>query len=185
MRAWAVVLALAVVAVVATLAVLAALGVFSKRPAPAPRVGAAVPSAPAATALDAPLSVAEEAQVGLVALDHTDEADAASGFEAIQLFAGMAYFAKGANRGIVAEMAQGLVHEIALSCISAEGLRAPLKILSVLEMAYQCSDATGDFDATGCASSGVFLAIQLGMMWKEKGASRAVSQWFKAAFKAG
>jgi hypothetical protein len=168
-----VVVALALVAVV----VLALAGVFSPKAKPAPKASASAASA-AASPADAPLSAGEEAQLELMARDHADEADAASGFDAMELFAGMASLQ--GKKGIVTEIVQGLVHEIALACIRAEGVKAPLKVLAVLEMAFQCNDA-GE-DATGCVTSSMFLALQLGMMWKEKGASRAVAQWFKGAF---
>jgi hypothetical protein len=131
-------------------------------------------ASPAAPVLDA----AEAAKItALVAESPEDEIFEAEGVEALSVFAGLTgLLEKGVQQGLGTQVISGIVHDIALSAITAGG--AALAPLTVLEMAYQCSSLGGE-DTSGCASSSTFLALQLGM--KYRGVPSALRGWFSTA----
>jgi hypothetical protein len=125
--------------------------------------------------------VEAEKLTALVAEPMDDEFNAASGVEAISLFAGILALEKDATRGIGASIVQGLVHDAALTAFTSfpGKVGAALAPLAILEMTYQCSTLGGD-DRSGCASSSVFLAVQVGMRWR--GEVSGAAKWFTEAF---
>ena len=121
----------------------------------------------------------------LVAEPIDEEVDAASGIEAISLFAGILSFDKAETKGIGANIVNGIVHDAALTAFAsfpgrASALLAPL---AILEMTYQCSDLGGNRSMDDCASSSAFLALQVGMRWGGKASGAA--KWFTDVFSAG